>query len=138
LTLWAGLYTAGWLRFEKWGHIDKISNLPPERALFVDYDAVDEPRIAIPRVNSTFRAMGFQKGYTAIRYARSKRGWHLAAIVPYRLSPAERVAAESILGDDPMRAAMNFARSRNADKMPKFWKRRWNIFYDYKFTTGEK
>lgn len=132
LTLWAALYTAGLLHFNKWGHIDQISNIPANKALFIDFDTVNEPRIEIPRINSAFRAMGFSKGYSAIRYSRSKRGWHIAAIVQTHLSPAERVAAESILGDDPMRAAMNFARARNEKHMPKFWKQRWNIFYDYK------
>jgi len=76
--------------------------------------------------------MGLKKGYSAIRVNRSRRGWHLAFILAERLSASERVAAEAILGDDPMRAAMNFARARNAHRMPQFWRQRWDIFYDYK------
>jgi hypothetical protein len=132
LEVWAGLYTAGLLRFKKWGHIDKISNIPANRAAFIDFDSVDEPRLTILRINSAFRAMGYSQGYDALRISRSKRGWHYAFILRGKVTPAERVAIEAILGDDPMRAAMNFARARNAHRMPKFWRQRWNIFYDYK------
>lgn len=132
MTHFLGLYTQGLLRFEKFGHIDEISNLHASQALFVDYDTVNEPRIEISRINSAFRAMGIPQGYLAIRYSRSRRGWHIAILLKNELSPTERVTAESILGDDPMRAAMNFARARNEKRMPKFWKQRWNIFYDYK------
>lgn len=72
------------------------------------------------------------KGYTAIRFNRSKRGWHTAILLALPVSPVDRVALEAILGDDPMRAAMNYARAKNAYRMPKYWKQRWNIFYDYK------
>lgn len=76
------------------------------------------------------RSMGIK--YRALRISRTRRGWHFVYLLEEKLSPSERVAAESILGDDPMRAAMNFARARNEKRMPKFWKQRWNIFYDYK------
>jgi hypothetical protein len=76
--------------------------------------------------------MGAGKGYSAIRYSKSKRGWHVAVLLREKISPMVRVAMEAILGDDPMRAAMNFARARNEKLMPKFWKQRWNILYDYK------
>lgn len=52
------------------------------------------------------------------------------------LTAIARVCVESILGDDPMRAAMNFARARNARRMPAFWRQRWNIFYDYKVVSN--
>lgn len=126
------LYTQGWLRFKKWGHLDKISDLPENRTAFIDYDSIDDPRLTIPRINSAFRAMGLQSGYSAIRYNRSKRGWHAAIVLRGKVSSIERVAMEAILGDDPMRAAMNFARAKNAKKMPKFWRQRWDILYDYK------
>lgn len=74
--------------------------------------------------------MGLQ--YSACRFSRSLRGWHIAFLLVAKLSGIERVCAESILGDDNFRSAMNFARARNAHRMPKFWKQRWNIFYDYK------
>jgi hypothetical protein len=70
--------------------------------------------------------------YKAISYGRTKRGWHIGILHSSNLRPVERVALEAILGDDPMRAAMNFARARNEKRMPKFWKQRWNIFYSYK------
>lgn len=76
--------------------------------------------------------MGIHVGYAAIRYSRSKRGWHVAIMLRHGVSAMQRVAMEAILGDDPMRAAMNLARAENAHRMPKFWQQRWNIFYDYK------
>lgn len=109
--------------------------MPVSRTLFMDYDTTNNPRLTIPMVNSTFRALGLASGYSAIRYNRSKRGWHVAIVLTKGITALERVALEAILGDDPMRAAMNFARARNAHRMPKFWRQRWNIFYDYKLET---
>jgi len=122
------------LSFPKWGHIDEISNYPANRALFIDTDSLDTARLTILRINSKFRAMGLPEGYSAIRFNRSKRGWHTVILLRKAISPVERVAMESILGDDPMRAAMNLARARNEKRMPRYWKQRWNIFYDYKLT----
>jgi hypothetical protein len=130
LALWVEHYTAGRLRFKRWGHLDPISNYPSNRAIFCDYDRQSPVQARIPKINSTFRAMGLR--YSALRISKSKRGWHYVFFVTSNLSPGARVAAEAILGDDPMRAAMNFARARNAGKMPKYWQQRWNIFYDYK------
>jgi hypothetical protein len=126
--LWVEHYTQGRLAFKKWGHIDRISDYPAEFALFIDFDS--HKFRSIPKINSTFRAMGLS--YLALRISRTKRGLHYAFILQKKLTTMERVCAEAILGDDPMRAAMNFARARNAKRMPKFWKQRWNIFYDYK------
>jgi hypothetical protein len=89
--------------------------------------------LSVPRINSLFRALGLS--YEALRYNRSKRGWHMVALLAEQLTPVERVAAEAILGDDPMRAAMNFLRARNVAKMPPFWRQRWNILYETKIET---
>jgi hypothetical protein len=134
LALWAGHYTAGRLAFPKWGHIDEISDYPANRILFVDYDSFNDSRLTVLHINSTFRAMGMPEGYTALRINRSRRGLHVAIILKTSVTPIERVAMEAILGDDSMRAAMNFARARNVHRMPKFWRQRWNILYDYKLT----
>lgn len=135
MKVWATHYAERTLRFEKWGHIDAISDYPANRALFIDTDSLDSARLTILRINSTFRAMGLPEGYTAIRFNRSKRGWHTVILLKKGISAVERVTMESILGDDSMRAAMNLARARNVHRMPKFWKQRWNIFYDYKVVT---
>lgn len=128
--LWAEHYTAGQLAFKKWGHIDAISDFPAQNAVFVDIDKQRSSLLNIKKINSKFRSMGIR--YNAIRINRSVRGWHLAFLLVQQITAVERVCIESILGDDPMRAAMNFARARNAKRMPKFWKQRWNILYDYK------
>lgn len=70
-----------------------------------------------------------------MRINRTKRGWHYVFLLSESISPSERVAAEAILGDDPMRAAMNFARARNHKQMPKYWRHRWNILYNGKTET---
>jgi hypothetical protein len=132
-TPWGELYSAGLLAFKKFGHIDPISNIDYRYALFIDYDRKQLPkRLTIPKIHSAFRAMGFSGGYRAIRYSRTHRGWHIAIMLRKPVSATQRVAMEAIIGDDPMRAAMNFARARNIHRMPLFWKQRWNIFYDYK------
>lgn len=87
------------------------------------------------QINATFRAVGLT--YLALRINETKRGFHYAFFLKRPVTPTERVALEAILGDDPMRAAMNFARARNADKMDKFWQQRWNILYDWKVEVAQ-
>lgn len=82
------------------------------------------------QINSTFRVLGLT--YLAMRINATKRGFHYVFLLPGSITPLERVAIEAILGDDPMRAAMNFARARNHASMNKFWRQRWNILYDWK------
>jgi hypothetical protein len=38
------------------------------------------------------------------------------------------------MGDDPMRAALNFGRARSmqSQSVSEYWRKRWNILYDYK------
>jgi hypothetical protein len=132
LTRFLEHFTAAQLVFNKWGHIDRISNYPAGFALFVDIDSHTSTKLRIPKINSLFRSAGIQSGYSNVRYSRTKRGWHIVFLLDEKLTPVERVALESILGDDRMRASMNFARARNQSKMPKYWKQRWNILYDYK------
>jgi len=68
----------------------------------------------------------------AWRVTRTRRGWHYVFLLREAISPIERVAIEAILGDDPMRAAMNLARARNALQMDRFWSQRFDILYDWK------
>src|SRR5712692_6413000 len=69
LKVWAEHYTAGLLRFRKWGEIDRISNYPADHALFVDVDR--KKPLSMRKVNSTFRAMGFT--YLACRISPTIR-----------------------------------------------------------------
>lgn len=126
----ATLFQQGLLRFEKFGHIDDISNHPEGRALFVDFDFPSKA-IAVPTLNSILRITGLHS--TAVRYSRSKRGWHVVVLLKEKLTRMERVAMENILGDDPMRGALNFTRAR-ANISSRFWRQRWNILYDFKVT----
>lgn len=124
------LFHQGLLRFEKFGHIDKISNHPEGNALFVDFDYPSKA-ITVRKMHSLFRITGLHPH--AICYSRSKRGWHVVALIMEKLNRMERVAMENILGDDSMRGALNFSRAR-VPIINKFWRQRWNILYDYKVT----
>ncbi len=41
----------------------------------------------------------------------------------------EMVALQAICGSDPYREASNVLRVRQLDKVPEFWRRRWNVLY---------
>jgi hypothetical protein len=106
--------------------------------VFVDIDSHSASSLSVFKLNSLFRACGLSNGYRALRYSRTKRGWHIVALLHEKLTPIERVCLESILGDDGMRASMNFARARNDYRTPQYWKQRRNILFDYKVQTNDE
>lgn len=70
----------------------------------------------------------------AVRYSRSRHGWHVMVQVWQRLSPAEIVAAQAMLGSDWRREAFNLLRVRALGRAPRFWRQpgRWNVFFSGK------
>ena len=99
--------------------------------LFIDFDRHNDRRISIPKINATLRAAGIQ--YRAIRFSRSRRGWHIAIVLRRMVTAYERIALEAMLGDDPMRVAMNYARAKNFRSAPEYWRQRSDIFYSRKY-----
>lgn len=124
------------LRFPKFGSIDKVSDYAEGKAIHVDIDGRSQPvRLTIPYIFSICRIVGIKP--LATRYHRTKRGWHITLFMGDEspsLTRNDIVTMQSILGSDPMREALNLMRVRamRGKRVPKFWKQRWNILYDYK------
>lgn len=67
-----------------------------------------------------------------IEQHRTRRGWHIVIHLRQQLTLMEAIAAQAILGSDPMREGFNLARARS--RPGKFWQRRANILFDGKLS----
>jgi hypothetical protein len=120
------------LRFERFGKIDIVSDLPIGTVALLDFDDKKPERMHVNEINSIFRVVGLR--YSCIRFDRTTRGWHVVCYLTKTLSDIELIALQSILGDDHMRSALNFMRYRQmkGKRVPKFWRQRSNILYSEK------
>lgn len=66
-----------------------------------------------------------------VGFERSRNGWHVTVVVWQRLTPAEIVASQAMLGSDWRREACNLLRVRSLSRVPAFWRKpgRWNVFF---------
>ncbi|MDA8161414.1 MAG: hypothetical protein M0022_00700 [Desulfobacteraceae bacterium] len=72
-----------------------------------------------------------------IRWDRTRHGWHIVIKVRQKLTLAETIAAQAILGSDPARERLNLARCISLRKRPsKYWEARANILYSRKAEHG--
>lgn len=65
----------------------------------------------------------------AIRYDRTRRGWHIVVGVKRKVPLPLVVAAQAIFGSDPRREMFNVMRAQEVKAMPKFWRERANVLY---------
>lgn len=120
------LYRLGLLRFESFGQLEYIGT--NSYALVDVDDNTSVPTITF--INSICRIIGVTpKNYC---YQRTRRGWHIIIELMEKLEHAELIAFQCILGDDPMRGALNLMRERNIKGANEFWKSRSNILYSGK------
>lgn len=63
----------------------------------------------------------------AVRYDRTRRGWHVVVAVTQALSPAITVAAQACLGSDLKREAFNLMRIQHLPRG--YFRGRWNVLY---------
>ncbi len=66
----------------------------------------------------------------AIRFDRTRRGWHVIVAVHKTVPPPLIVAAQAIWGSDPRREMFNVMRVQNLRAVPKFWQDRFNVLYE--------
>ena len=118
----------GRLHFEKFGEIDALTDWKTGSVALVDYDS-HQMVPSIPSIYSTCRIIGIHPD--TVCYKKTRRGWHIAVSFLERFEPAELICLQSILGDDPMRSALNLMRVREMARrhIPQFWKDRSNILY---------
>lgn len=95
--------------------------------LYLDFDG-PIPAKLIPRITQVCRLC--QWPIEAIRYDKTRRGWHVVVGVRRTIDPARIVAAQAILGSDPNREAFNLMRVGQLKSQPKFWRERFNVLYE--------
>ena len=65
----------------------------------------------------------------AVRYDRTRHGWHVVVCVRKRIAPPLVVAAQAIFGSDRKREMFNVMRVQQLDQVPAFWRSRFNVLY---------
>lgn len=93
--------------------------------LYCDFDGPLPPRIQ-ERVQMLCRL--WQWPIEAIRLDRTRRGWHVVVAVRKRIAAPYIVAAQAIIGSDPMREAFNLMRVRKLRSCKT--KYPWNVLYE--------
>ena len=90
-------------------------------------------RFPSPPVQSLAHTLGLKVVWQ--RWDKTEHGWHLVIKIRQRLTLAEIIAAQAILGSDRSRERLNLARAISIRLRPsKFWKARANILYKRKIT----
>jgi len=130
-------------RFIKWG---VIGELHEDDKILCDFDDKVATRISRRRmgklvINSTsskqppsppLQSLAHTLGVKVLwqRWDRTRRGWHLIIKIAQRLTIAEIIAAQAILGSDRDRERLNLARAISVRLRPsRFWKARANLLY---------
>jgi hypothetical protein len=128
-------------RFRKWG---VIGELHEDNKIMCDFDDLEVKRgqkkpkchtrnksLPHPNLQSLMHTLG--TGVVWQRWDRTKHGWHLIVKIRQRLTLAEIIAAQAILGSDRDRERLNLARAISVRLRPsKFWKARANLLYSRK------
>lgn len=96
--------------------------------LLLDYDGA-LPKRLLDRICRIAKLVG--RRVHAVRYNKTKHGWHVLVVVSGRLEPLAVVCWQLILGSDVNRELFNFKRASGLDGTPVFWRKRhrWNTFY---------
>lgn len=98
--------------------------------LKVDIDA-DADLPTIWQLTRRLRFAGKTIHWVAQQRSRSGRGWHLwIAITPPTYTAFETIALQSVCGSDPSREANNVLRVRQLRRVSRYWRDKWNVFYE--------
>lgn len=99
--------------------------------LYLDIDGA-LPKNLIERITLCCRMWRWP--IDAVRFDRTRRGWHVVVGIKRRIAAVSVVAAQAILGSDAMREAFNLARVRSfpsvkshGDPLPM----PWNVLYSH-------
>lgn len=111
--------------FRRWGIIKELAE--PDK-IMCDFDNKVPPT---PPIQSLVHTLGLRLLWE--RWDRTRRGWHLVVKIAQKLTQAEIVAAQAILGSDPARERLNLCRAISIRLHPsKFWEKRVNVLYSRK------
>lgn len=95
--------------------------------IYLDVDRRTPPPI-LAFVTECCRRWGWP--LEAVRYDRTRRGWHIIVAVRKRVAPALILAAQAMWGSDPRREMFNLSRVQELRRVAPFWRDRWNVLYD--------
>lgn len=95
--------------------------------LYLDFDG-PVPATLVPWITQCCKL--WQWPVEAVRYDRTRRGWHVVVGVRKRIAPPLVVAAQAIFGSDAKREAFNLMRVTQLHRQPKFWRDRFNVLYE--------
>jgi hypothetical protein len=73
----------------------------------------------------------------AIRYEKTRHGWHVVIGVRKRLAAPLIVAAQAVLGSDRNREMFNLMRVQSLAYVPLYWRKRWNVLYSRHWRTPQ-
>lgn len=100
------------------------------RMLKVDIDPGQE-LLSLEHLAKLLRRSGKRILWMRQERSGSGKGWHLTIRVsPPCSSAMEVVALQAVLGSDRYREACNVLRVRNLGRVSRYWRERWNVFYD--------
>lgn len=95
--------------------------------LYLDVDRPRPPKAILQRITQCCRLWRWP--VEAVRFDRTRRGWHVVVAVAGDMDPALMVAAQAIMGSDLNREMFNVMRVQQLHAMPNFWRTRWNVLY---------
>lgn len=96
--------------------------------LYLDFDG-PVPNKLVDRIVWTTKL--WQWTLVAIRFDRTRRGWHVVVGIKEAVEPPMIVAAQAILGSDYKREAFNLMRVQSLPHVSPYWRERWNVLYSH-------
>jgi len=94
--------------------------------LYLDFDG-KLPNGLVDRI--VWMCKLWQWPIVAVRFDRTRRGWHVVVGIRKRVVPALIVAAQAVLGSDYKREAYNIMRVQSLATLSPYWRARWNVLY---------
>ena len=120
-------------KLKTWGVIEEFHESDKIMCDFDDPKERGRQFMPCPPVQSLIHTFGLTIVWQ--RWDRTQHGWHLIVKIKQRLTLAEIIAAQAILGSDRNRERLNLARAISLRLHPsRFWERRANILYSRKIT----
>lgn len=105
--------------------------------LLIDCDA-DDRLLSLATLTRRLRFANKRPLWLAQERSRSGRGWHLWLAVTPVCTPMETVALQAVCGSDLAREANNVLRVNQLPHVSRYWRTRWNVFYQGFSVSKEK
>lgn len=94
--------------------------------LYCDYDRKAAPHV-VAWITTCCKRWNWP--IEAIRYDKTRRGWHVIVGIRKAIPFPLVIAAQAIFGSDPKRESFNLMRAQELDGLPDYWQKRANVLY---------